>query len=129
MVASTVVPALTEPSTNDFWVSVGIFPDALAGGDKLAAVERKAKKSLLELGIGNLRLLCERAAIPHAPKADLDELARLLFGACPANTLLHLREFLQHRVGAVEETFTGHFTEPQRKSLEADLTNLGNATE
>jgi hypothetical protein len=117
----TTTPLLVEPSSNDFWVSVGIFPDALLVGDKLAELEKKARKSLVDLGLGNLRFLCEQAKIPRAKDADQAALASLLMSRSPSNTLLHLREFTQHRIAAIEEMYATHFSAGQRSAFENDL--------
>ena len=126
---TAVAPLLVDPSTSDFWEAVGIFPEALTHGDKLAELQRKTRKSLHELGQGNQKFLCEQAKIPRAHDASQDDLVKLLSNSAPAHTLIHLREFMQRRVAEIEETFTTRFTDGQRKSFEGDIGNLSNATE
>lgn len=126
---AAVAPLLVEPSTSDSWQAVGIFPDALAHGDKLAELQRKTRKSLHDLGQGNQKFLCEQAMIPRADDASRDDLVKLLLNSAPKHTLVHLREFMQRRVAEIEETFLARFTEGQRKSFESAIGNLSNATE
>ncbi|MGL6076773.1 MAG: hypothetical protein ACRC8S_21685 [Fimbriiglobus sp.] len=120
---------LVEPETKEFWESVGIFPDSLDQAGKRSDMIRRTRKALSDIGGGNLRLLCEKGQVLHDADADESQLVGALMAASPSDTLLHLREFMHRRVGAVEETFLAHIHESTRKSLDADVQNLGGSTE
>lgn len=100
-----ILSTLVEPETREFWESVGIFPDSLDQSGKRNDLTRRARRTLHDLGVGNLRLLCEQAAVLRDHDADEIHLVDALLAASPSDTLLHIREFMHRRVGAVEETF------------------------
>lgn len=120
---------LVEPERREFWESIGIFPDALEQSGKRSDLVRKTRRALHDIGVGNLRLLCEQGGVLQDPDAGESDLVDALLDASPSDTLLHLREFMHRRVGAVEETFQARTPEARRKSLEADLADLGGTTE
>lgn len=127
--STVTAPLLVDPATTEFWEAVGIFPRALSHGDKLAELQKKTRKSLSELGPGNQKFLCEQAQIPRDPDASKEDLVKLLSNSAPSHTLIHLREFMQRRVTEIEETYSTQFKDGERKTFEADIGNLSNATE
>lgn len=129
MAATATAPTLVHPQTAEFWNRLGIFPDGLTERDQRADLERKAKRTLTHLGLGNLRFLCEQAQIPRGPNDGQETLATTLMASSPSNTLIFLREFLQKRYEVVEETFAAHFPEARRRGFEGDITSLSNSRE
>lgn len=120
---------LLEPRAREFWESVGIFPDSLDKSGTRAEHTRKSRRALSEAGIGNLRLLCQEGGVFHDQGADESQLVDAILASSHLDTLLHLREFMHRRVSVVEETFQARIPEATRKLFDADLQNLGTATE
>ncbi|HEY8505501.1 MAG TPA: hypothetical protein VIL46_13035, partial [Gemmataceae bacterium] len=137
---ATAAPTFVLPQPNDFWATVGIFPDALKQRDEAEVRERQVRdeaevrerqvrKTLQKLGRGNLRLLCEEACIPRSPDAGSEELAGLLLSATPEHTLLHLREFMRGRIEVIEHVYESAFSAAQRTRFEAAIHQLSHEGE
>ena len=128
MVTATV-PNLVDPQTDEYWGRLGIFPGGLTERSQREDLERKVRTALSQLGVGNLRLLCEQAKIPRADTDDQSALTNRLVAASPSNTLIHLREFLQKRLEVTEETYATTFPEGKRREHEASVRQLGSSRE
>ena len=110
-----------SPKPDDFWAQLGIFPEALDGGDPSFSAVDTAKKSLAGIGKGNLRMLCERAKIPATEDADNSNLALALLSESDPQTILHIVEFLKRRAEWVEKCFSQTFSERQIEQLESSV--------
>jgi hypothetical protein len=113
-----------SPQPNDFWKSVGIYPQALAEQGNLDKCERDTRQAIERLGIGNLRLLCEEGLLPHPDDVYARGLADMLLRASDRKTLMHLAEFLKRRSEWVERVFGSVFTQRERTALDATLGQL-----
>lgn len=115
------VPKIAETDTT-VWESLQVFPAALAGRD--GELREKALAKLAKIGPANLRYLCEEAKVTRPPKAGATVMAKHLLAAAPNDTLPYLFDFARRREQSIIEQYEVEFTEPERRSHEAEIDNL-----
>lgn len=112
---------ILQASKNDFWSSIGIFPDALRSGAKESERLRESQKRLRTLARPDLIVLCQHFNLSVALKADVEELIATIVDASDTDTLYCLTNFLKRRSVFIAREF-----ERQRKvrTLRVDQASL-----
>ena len=108
----------------EFWHRVGVYPDALLRIRGADTLRDDAVTLLCKLGVGNLRLLCERSRVPNPKDSGERALAEILTSAADIPTVIHLREFMRRRTSWVESVFGTACPDRDRQSLAHDLAEL-----
>jgi len=111
----------------DFWTGVGIYEKALKEKADLGDLRRDVRNQLEMLGLGNLKLLCEKGAVSRGEDANAAAMAQAIMKESDENTLIHLREFLRRRTDSIQEVYEATFSDSERASLDADVENLSSS--
>jgi hypothetical protein len=111
-----------QGQTEDFWVRLQVYPDAIRHTETSEEYEHKARSILQKSGTGNLRYLCKSAGVRFRASGDSsDQLATHLFQSDSRTELIYLATFLRSRVTAVVEFFDEIATSADRAALEAEV--------
>jgi hypothetical protein len=112
-------------SSSEFWNAVGVFEDALHAKTHPDQLVKDVKDQLASLGIGTLRMLCERSAMTYLPDGSVIDLVDNLLNECKTSTLIQLREFMRRRAEEISEVFEQTFSVRERSRFDADIEQLG----
>lgn len=106
----------------DAWESVRIFPDALARSIK----EKRAKalKALEKVGPANLWYLCQKAQLTFKSAVSAPNLAKVVLGGAPDDTMVYLCEFTRTHGQAVLEQYEAETTPDEQKHAESEVESL-----